>query len=205
MLQYNFLIITIIFPQLLNQLILLTTQKFKYSFFLLFDMARGSIHPAAIGYVAGDVVSLIKPFKERRKKEDIKWNKGDESCLLLAREFLETALEYGPYNLREHAFNLPHGDQNTAESAWVVLKLLVNREKEHPIDLRTLKSKLELYIGLLGRMERWELPENSEEISQLEDLDGFWRVFIDYTDKENSKEHYPWKCDHSYGLFQHAY
>ena len=132
----------------------------------------------SIKYHAGVIISLIKPFKECKKKEDILFDGNDEYNLSHAKKFLEKALIYGPYEKRSVDFNLLLRNLNKEEMEFThfVFNYLTNKNiKNSPIDLRDLKLELQLYISWISRIEQWQVPEPNEKIYGLEELDNFWR------------------------------
>jgi hypothetical protein len=141
--------------------------------------------PNAVGYCAGAVVSLVRPFMERKTKEEVDWTRRDEFALARARRFLVDAFEGGPYNEKE--FNLIASDPSRVSTVWLGLRILMQMTDETPIDLEVLKRKLENYIDVIGRMEAWQIPvkePKAEEKRTLTEVETFFRKLIDYSDAE---------------------
>ena len=144
-----------------------------------------TIIPTALGYCAGEVVSLIKPFKEHKPRTAIGLGTSDESSLDNAKVFLQDALAGGPYNELSQEFNLMPGEEKRANNARIGFQILVQMVPR-PIDLGLLKSKLSSYIRMIGKMEQWEFPTEDEQ-STLDEVDKFFRHLIAYANAESYK------------------
>jgi len=142
-----------------------------------------AIVDSSIGYCAGAVVSLIKPFKKGRDRVEIRLSKRDELALNRARRFLEEALAGGPY-YSSRELNLMSGDELRADTAWIGLRILLQMAETQIDSMDFLERKLKAYIDILSKMERWELLKKEEDQSTLNEVDTFFRKLMDYSDAE---------------------
>jgi len=142
----------------------------------------GTTIPTAVGYCAGEVVSLIKPFREHKSKEEIVWGPSDANSLANAKNFLQEALDGGPYTGTSKESSLMPADEKRANTARIGFQILLQMVTP-PIDLEILEKKLSSYIRIIGKMEQWELP-NEDEQRIVDEVDKFFRHLISYTSSE---------------------